>query len=285
MIKKIFKGILAYTIFYILDIFIFSCLLYKYRYNVNLIFTDYLYYQFVNGYVEINRNIITGVVCFIQNIMEVSAAAILSGYMFAYILNQEPKIIFPDKLVIRYKTSQEAKDKITLGVLIGNRSNYNIHNVICSITCSYIKQEEPLLINSEFTLAEERILLENYYRFSFDLSKFPKQILEDIIKKPMYYKDETIVVSITGNCNYIGNSFRVFQKYNLSDIVYDQHEPVILYTRKNRFTGKELVNPFNKKIIKRMDWNELKKIIEVDEDRRSIFVNEIKYIIRGKQKD
>lgn len=285
MIKKIIKSILWYTIFYIFDIFIFSCLLYKYRYNLDISFADFLYFQFIDSNIEMKKSIMIGAIYFIQNIIEVSAVAILTSYIFAYILNREPRIIFPDKLVIRHRTSWEAKNKLTLGILIGNRNCYDIHNAVCAITCSYIKQENPLLINSEFTLTDERILLENYYRFSFDLAKFPRQVLKDIIERPTYFDKETIVVSITGNCNYIGNSFKISKKYKLSDIVYDEHIPVISHIRKNKFTGNNLVNPFTKKVIKKIDWSELKKIIEVHEDKRSSTVKEIKYIIKKKKKN
>ena len=285
MIKKIFKSILWYMIFYVLDIIIFSCLLYKYRYNLDTAFKDFLYCQFVSGNIQIRNCIVTAIIYFVQNIAEVAAIAILTSYIFAFILNREPRIIFPDKLVIRHRTSWEAKNKLTLGILIGNRNHYDIHNAVCSVTCSYIKQENPLLINSEFTLTDERISLENYYRFSFDLAKFPKQVLKDIIEKPTYFDKETIAVSITGNCNYIGNSFKISKKYKLSDIVYDEHTPVISHIRKNRITGNNLVNPFTKKDMKKIDWIELKRIVEVDEDQRNVSVNEIKYIIKKKKKD
>lgn len=285
MIKKIIKSILGYMLFYILDIFIFSCLLYKYRYDVDISFFDFLYFQFMNGNIEMKNSIMIGAIYFVQNIIEVSAVAILTSYIFAYILNREPRIILPDKLVIRHRTSWEAKNKLTLGILIGNRNHYNIHNAVCAITCSYIKQENPLLINSEFSLTDERISLENYYRFSFDLAKFPRQVLKDIIERPTYFDEETIAVSITGNCNYIGNSFKITKKYKLSDIVYDEHTPVLSHIRKNKFTGNNLVNPFTKNVIKRIDWSELKRIVEVDENKRSATVKEIKYIIKKKKKD
>lgn len=285
MIKKISKSILGYMIFYVLDIFAFSCLLYKYRYDADISFFDFLYFQFINGNIEMKSSIMIVAIYFVQNIIEVSAVAILTSYIFAYILNREPRIILPDKLVIRHRTSWEAKNKLTLGILIGNRNHYDIHNVVCAITCSYIKQENPLLINSEFTLADERISLENYYRFSFDLAKFPRQVLKDIIERPTYFDEETIAVSITGNCNYIGNSFKIAKKYKLSDIVYDEHTPIISHIRKNKLNGNNLVNPFTKKVIKRIDWSELKRIVEVDEDKRSATVKEIKYIIKKKKRD
>lgn len=253
MIRKIFKCILAYTLFYLIDMLIFSALLFRYRIDIDMNYKEFLYCQFLKSSTIVNSSVHTMLISFFQNIIEVSAIAILTSYMFTYILNRSPRIVFPDKLVIRHRTSWESRNKITLGVLIGNKNIYDIHNVLCSITCSYIKQENPLLINSEFTLKDERILLENFYRFSFDLTKFPKQILQDIIEKPSYYDKDTIVVSISGNSNYIGNSFKLSRKYRLSDIVYDEHTPIIAHSKKNKITGKDLINPFTKKIIKKID--------------------------------
>lgn len=233
----------------------------------------------------IRSNTVTAGILLLKNVVETIAMAILTSYIFAYILSREPKLVFPDKLVIRHRTSWESKDKITLGILVGNKSRYNINNVVGCITCSYIKQEEPLLINSECTLKDERMVLENYYRFSFDLTQFPRQVLKDIIEKPEYSSKETIVVSITGNCNYIGNSFKITKRYTLSDIVFDEHEPEILKKRKNILTGEELINPFNGKKIKKIDWNEMHKIIEVDEDRRKKSVDEIRYIIKNMKRE
>lgn len=285
MIKKICKCILIYTIFYLVYKFILSSILFIYRCDRSLGFEEFLYYQYHNRFIEISSNCITGVIYLVQNVIDVSATAVLTSFIFTYILNKEPKIIFPDKLVIRHRTSWEEKNKLTLGILVGNKNKYNIHNAVCSITCSYIKQENPLLINSEFTLKDERILLQNYYRFSFDLTKFPKQILKDIIEKPVYYDKETIIVSITGNCNYLGNSFKVSREYKLSDIVYDEHIPHISFVRKNIFTGKDLKNPFTGKTVFRIDWNEMTKIVDADESKRNISVNEIRYIIKNKKKN
>ena len=88
MIKKIFKSILWYMIFYVLDIIIFSCLLYKYRYNLDTAFKDFLYCQFVSGNIQIRNCIVTAIIYFVQNIAEVAAIAILTSYIFAFIYEQ-----------------------------------------------------------------------------------------------------------------------------------------------------------------------------------------------------
>ena len=252
MLKKIIRAVCIYTIFYVFEIISFSLLLYQFRIDMQVAFWTFLFERILG-----KENLIVGVdvavFCFIQNVIEASAIAVLTSYIFAYILNREPKLIFPEKLVIRHRTSWESRDKLTLGILVGNKSHFDIHNVVCTITCAYIKQVEPLLINSEITLSDERVLLENFYRFSFDLTKFPRQLLKDMIEKPEYFEQDTILVCITGNCNYIGNSFKIMRKYKLSDIVFDEHKPNIAFARKNIFTGKNLVNPFKQRKIKKIE--------------------------------
>lgn len=285
MIKKIIKGCFIYSIFYILSKTLFSLFFFSYRADESIDIYTFIFYQLLDKKV-FNISVDIGVTCMllIQRAFEASCFAVLTSYIFVYILNREPQIVFPDKLVIRHRTSWEAKNKITLGILIGNKSYYNIHNVKCSITCSYIKQEEPLLINSEFTLSEERILLENYFRFSFDLSKFPRKVLKDIINKPTYCDKETIVVSIVGNSNYLGNIFKVSHKYKLTDIVYDEHTPIISYPIINPITKEKIKNPFSHNDIKKIKWTEIKDIVEADEEKRKKSVKEIKFIIKNKEK-
>lgn len=284
MIKKIIKSILTYAIFYLISKVIFSLLLFGVCKDTSVSLQDFIFLMIQGETIQIEENIFSVIIFFTDKIVDASAIAVLTSFIFAYILNKEPQIVFPTKLVIRHRTSWESRNKLTMGIMIGNRSHYDLHNVVCSITCSYIKQEEPLLINSEFTLCEERICLENYYRFSFDLSKFPRQVLKDILDKPSYWKEETIVVCVTGNCNGIGNSFRITKKYNLSDIVYDEHEPRITVLRKNIFTGNNLKNPFTKKNISKIRWEEVHRIVDVNEEGREKSIKEIKYMIKSKKK-
>lgn len=278
MSRQITKSTIMYMIFYAVEKLFFLSIIF-----LNQNFQDISLSYFLFHKLE-NTGIFISIVEVVQEIIETAGLAVLTSFYFAYILNKQPNIIFPDKLVVRHRTSWESKNKLTLGILIGNKSHFNIHNITCSITCSYIKKENPLLINSEFTMREERILLENYYRFSFDLAQFPRKVLKDIVEKPAYYGKETISVSLSGQCNYIGNSFKMTKMYKLSDIVYDEHTPILTEIRKNILTGKDLINPLTKKNITKIKWDELNHYIEVGEEKRSRTVNEIYYIIKNKKK-
>lgn len=50
--------------------------------------------------------------------------------------------------------------------------------------------------------------IDNYFRFSFDLKKFPRKILHDFIKKdPACLDLDTISIAISGNSNFLVNTF------------------------------------------------------------------------------
>jgi hypothetical protein len=214
----------------------------------------------------------------IQKFLELIYVSVLTGYIFAYILNREPKIVLPQKLVIRHRTSENVEKLLTLGILVGNKSRFNLHNVCCTVTCYYLKNKKnPKLTNGEFQIRQEVHKLENYYRFSFDLKEFPSKILKDFIEKdPVCLEIDSINVSISGNANLLGNTFMVDRKYKLSDIVIDEHIPVLKNDIRTPFIGKKLYQ-----IIK---WKELDRTEEVSETKRNKIINEINTIIVGKIK-
>lgn len=178
--------------------------------------------------------------------------SIWAGYVFAYILNRTPNIIMPKKLVLRHRTSENVDGLLSLGILVGNKSFYSLHSIRCIISCSYVKQEIPLYMNTEFQSEQEIQQLHNYYRFSFDINKFPKKFLSDFLLKDdesIYREHDSITVTLTGNANNLGNTFLVSKKYMLDDIIYDEHIPDLSTIVKNPFTGRVL--------FKRIKWNNL----------------------------
>lgn len=282
MFKKIAKAIVIYTIFYVIETVAFSVLLYLSSNAIQVDYNHFLLDQLTERtYLFVEPLSIP--IYYLQKIFESCSLVVLTSSIVEYIMNREPILIFPEKLVIRHRTSWDCRNKLVLGILVGNKSRFYIQNMTCTITCKYIKQTEPILISSEFTLSEKRTILENFYRFSFDLTKFPRQILKDIINKPEYYDIHTISVCVTGTCN-LNKSFTQVISYRLSDIVFDEHIPNPSSVRKNILTGNVLIAPFSRRTIKKIDWNEITRVVEVDENSRKDTVKEIKKIIRNMKK-
>lgn len=84
--------------------------------------------------------------------------AVLGSAIFAYILNRDKKVILPDKLVLRRRTSEGSNGVLTLGVLLGNPGKEWIYDVQCILNCSYTKSASEGIVqrNSEVVLKEER---------------------------------------------------------------------------------------------------------------------------------
>lgn len=182
--------------------------------------------------------------------------SVFAGYVFAYMLNRTPNIMLPQKLVIRHRTSENVNGLLSLGVLVGNKSRYALHSVKCIVSCSYVKRENPLYMNVEFQLEQEIQQLHNYFRFSFDIDKFPRKFLSDFVfqkNRAICVENDSITITITGNANNLGNTFLVSKKYTLNDIIYDEHIPDLSRTIKNPFTGKPLY-----KLIK---WHNFNKYV------------------------
>lgn len=275
---KIIKSIFIYLFWFLIIHFIFSAIYYLCGLNQEYTYRQIVIYSISGNLGEqmLKKNELL-ILAAIQNFLELICASVLTGYVFAYILNREPKIIMPDKLVIRHRTSEDVNGVLSLGVLVGNRNRSHIHNVCCTITCFYIKKKEPMLTNGEFQSSQEIHRIQNFYRFSFDLKEFPRKVLKDFIDKdPVCYEIDSINVSISGHSNYLGNTFLVSKRYGLADIVFDEHVPNLKSSIKNPVTGNRLFQ-----IVK---WNELQRIEEVSEIKRNKTVNEIKAIIKEKKK-
>ena len=56
----------------------------------------------------------------IKQMIEGLVFAIMGSMIFAYILDRDVRLVFPEKLVIRRRTSEGSEGQLTLGVLLGN---------------------------------------------------------------------------------------------------------------------------------------------------------------------
>ena len=273
--KKIISSILLFSIFYSLEKVTFGIIYYFFVDNTNDIKAA-IYSSIIGNTTDVySLTTLTIIIFVLQSIVELVLFSVFTSYIFAYILNREPKIIFPDKIVIRPRTSEGSMNKLYFCVMIGNKSRANIHNAICTVNCIYLKNDKPIQMNSEVTLVQTHPVLTNFYRFSFEVETFPKKMLEDILKQPpLAVEHDRINVSITGNLNTFGNNFRLAKSYKISDIVIAENYTNLKHTVKNPFTGKSL--------FQKMKWNQIKNIIEIDKSQKQEIKKKLREIANTK---
>lgn len=275
-VLKIAKSILIYFLCYICINFLFSLIYYRTELNNHLSFYKVFIYslaKILNTEIAENRTL---VFLSVQEFIEMICSAVLTGYIFAYILNRKPQIILPDKLIVRHRTSENVRNQLSLGIIVENKSRFKVYDVQCIVHCFYLKnKKEPILTNGEFEIAQEVHVIDNYFRFSFELEKFPRKILKDFISKNSTCLEiDSITVSVSGHSNKLGNTFLISKKYKLTDLIIDEHVPQVKYKVRNPFTKKakwEFVI-----------WNKINQVEEVSEKKRMKTINEIKKIIKNK---
>ncbi len=205
-----------------------------------------------------------------KDIVEGIALAILASFIFTHLLNREPKIIFPEKLVLRRRTSEGSEGKLVLGILIGNPNKKLLYDIKCNVNCVYLKHDGDIIQrNGETYLNYNVDFMQNYFRFSFDIKDFPKTFWKHYLEKNEKYIDNDFLrINISGKMNGLGGCFRVNHDYFIQDIIVDTHEPEKRFKKKNQtfFTGKEKI---------KIDWKEFPKYIEAGEDERRNIISEI----------
>lgn len=213
------------------------------------------------------------VVYVMQLITELILFSVFTSYVFAFILNREPKIVFPDKLVIRHRTSEGSNGLLYLCIMIGNKSRVKIRNAVCVLSCYYVQDDDPKKTNGEFKIKMEQPSIDNYFRFFFAIDALPHKIIKDYITNDNTgLKNDVIRVYLSGNTNTLGNSFLVEKKYTLNDIVIGENYVDLKYDVINIFTGKPL--------YKKVKWKDFKRIDDVDKKQKSIIKKEIHQIIK-----
>lgn len=207
----------------------------------------------------------------LKNLIEGIALAVLASFIFSHILNREIKVIFPDKIVLRRRTSEGTEGKLTIGLLIGNPGKRELLDVKCSINCTYLKKIEDFeQRNGETYLSQSVDSIQHFFRFSFDINSLPKNFWRHYLERnEEYVNKDFLLVAIMGKTDGLGGYFRVTKKYSLQDIIVDFHEPEKYFKKKvrNFLTFKERV---------KIDWKEFSKCIEAGEDERQNAINEIK---------
>ncbi|MBD5554752.1 MAG: hypothetical protein HDQ95_05220 [Roseburia sp.] len=206
----------------------------------------------------------------LQQFLEVVCTSVMTGFILKIILTREPRIFFPDKLVIRH-TTQDDKKVLSLGVLVGNSNKNVIYDAGCIMQFIYKSGHG----NSKIVDKKENVFfIENFCRFSFDLkSKVSYRMLEHIIDtmkegENAGYNDE-INVSITGHFITKGNAFLVSRKYTLKDIVIvkDEDPEFEIYKNSNR-----------RRKLRYADWKKINQFNEAEEDEKRKIIEEMEAI-------
>lgn len=261
-------------IIYLLFIFILNIIC---AWVLQRFYSDDSYHEIVfallcNGdSIDGQKNLFFYAVIAFKNLIEGIALAILASFIFTYILNRDVKIVFPDKIILRRRTSEGSKGKLTLGVLIGNPGKRFLCDVKCNIHCIYIKQVGEIdQRNGETYLSQTVESINNYFRFSFEIQSLPKIFWQHYLEKHEdYVEKDLLVVTITGKTDRLGEYFRISKEYHIKDIIVDNRNPEKYFKKK--------VNPhFTLKEKTKIDWAKFTKYIEAGEDERKNIIDEIK---------
>ena len=158
------------------------------------------------------------------NFLTIISLAVLASYIFLTIQNVPPKVLMPDKLVIRKRTSSHVQGQLSISIAVGNRSYFNTEDVTCTIHCVY--KESAQRINAEFSKQTYQPFIKNFHRFSFGLDELPKPLLNNFLNDKNL--GDRINIIISGKSKTIGGSstFSVHRQYKLTDVIIHDNDMI-----------------------------------------------------------
>lgn len=220
-----------------------------------------------------------GVLSVLQNLLLTITGAILTGLIFRQVVHITPKVLLPEKLVLR---KRYADDAIVMNVMVGNQGKSFLYNTKCTITCYYVSGTKESgsyagpHMNGECVCEDKTAVVQNYYRFGFNIVDIPTKFLEDYINKTEDYKKDYVFVMVSGSVEHLGQlqPFQVVKLYRLKDIVFGKSAEQFKQNRVNIFTGK---------VQRKLLWDKVMNPIELGEDDRQEIVTEIKATIKNKK--
>lgn len=216
---KIGQCILTYIIVILLADLLFSLIYYSVMAKTGVTL-QHVYIQTIAGKLKTaDMGDTLSIVQAIQNLVEVIAAAVLTGYVLTYFTHRQPKASLVDYLVIRRRTSENVKNQLSLGVMVLNKGMKKLEKVECHIGCVYVNLDNKS-INAEYHNVQEVMTVNNYMRFSFPLELLPHKLLRDFLKDDPYCnKNDAITITVTGEYGSLKSPFKIERRYRLADIV------------------------------------------------------------------
>ena len=193
--------------------------------------------------------------------------SIATGIIFYFILKRPPKIIFPDKLILRKRIK---KNQIALTIKIGNREKKKLYEVTIRLFYIYfVKRHDGALVRDATTHFMDNVpYIEKVYRFSFDISKFPESFFNSILEPDVINHNNKISIIIYGKYGQFGDDFMLEKDYYIKDIAIAKDSALIYEYLPD---GDHLVKT-------KENWKNLNKLIKYADDEVDEFLEDVKTI-------
>jgi len=273
--SKIGQCILVYIIVILLADVLFSLIYYGAMSKTGATFR-HVYIQTIAGKLKtVDMGDAVSIVQAIQNLVEVIAAALLTGYVLTYFTHRQPKVSLVDYLVIRRRTSENVKDQLSLGAMVLNKSRKKLENVQCHISCVYVNLDHKS-INAEYHNVQDVVYINNFFRFSFPIELLPHKLLRDVLSQDPYCcKNDAITITVSGEYGSLKSPFKIEKRYRLKDIV-------IVNSKDLKYT-EEYYNVLTRKSYSKIRWDVLERWPDsISEGERSGVIKDIGDISKEK---
>lgn len=270
---KIGQCVLIYILIILLLDILFSLVYYGVLAETGTTF-GHVYIQTIAGKLKMaDMGDALSIVQAIQNLVEVIASAVLTGYVLTYFTHRQPKVSLVDYLVIRRRTSENVKNQLSLGVMVLNKGMKKLEKVECHISCVYVNLDNKS-INAEYHNVQEVMTINNYMRFSFPLELLPRKLLRDYLKDDSYCnKTDAITITVTGEYGNLKSPFKIDKRYRLADIV--------IVDAKDLKYSEKIDSPFTRKEYTKVYWDVLERRPDsISETERPNIIREIFNICR-----
>lgn len=206
----------------------------------------------------------------IQHFINSIIVPIISGIIFYYILSRPPNIYFSDKLIIRRRTSEGSDGTITLSLCVTNKDRTKVYNVNCQLIFVYYKLNDDGSVsrNGETNFTNSIPYIDNIYRFSFELNRFPSILFETIIERISLNLNDKFIVIISGKFGKFGDSFLIEKTYSVSDVeIAKDTKPLYIYNNPSTLERSPIV------------WSNINKLIYYTESEREKIIEYMRQVL------
>lgn len=210
--------------------------------------------------------------------MEIMTTAVIAAG--AVIINKwrglktDKGIVFPEKIIVRKRTSEGSEGLLTIGVLIGNRGKTDLGDVTCRIICGYKKDNGRSCADNEFT--DAAAVVENYRRFSYEIRKMPRTFWKHYLNRETGLFDKDFVkVVLTGTAGGEGKKVKKERTYRLNDFIIDLNDPEQYFETK-RWDDR------SRKEVTEINWNRFTHVEPADMDLQKTITKEIELFVEDR---